>query len=98
MSGKMKAKKEFVRFADFLKTIGHPNRLKIICLLLGHKKICVSEVALRSGLSVADASHHLRVMARRGILRPQRRGKEICYAIGSGEFVSDIKRLICKYK
>lgn len=101
MEGKnAKRENELRRFAGLLKLVGDRNRLRILCLLFGQKKICVSAVASRAGLSVADASHHLRSLARYGLVQAKREGKQVCYvpAAKQNEFLSDLKRLICRRK
>ena len=101
MTGKaVKKEKELKRFAGLLKLVGDQNRLKILRLLFGQNKICVSAVALQTGLSVADASHHLRVLARRGLLSPKREGKQVCYipAARQDDFLAELKRLLCRRK
>jgi len=87
--------------SNILKTlnlIGDPNRLKIICLVLNKENNCVSDIAKSLGLSVASASHHLRVLSVAGLLNPSRNGKRVCYQLSGTPLVQDLKKIICKYK
>ena len=84
--------------ARSLKTIGEENRLKILCIILSNKKICVSDIAKELNESVAIVSHHLQVMERDGLLNPVQEGKCTFYQIPDKPFISDLKKFICKYK
>ncbi|MBU6390398.1 winged helix-turn-helix domain-containing protein [Patescibacteria group bacterium] len=83
--------------ARLLRLAGDESRMRILCLIFGGDKICVSEIAERLDMSVAVVSHHLKVMARAGLFRPLRRGKEVCYIFEKSDFANDLKKFICKY-
>ncbi|MHB9019552.1 MAG: ArsR/SmtB family transcription factor [Minisyncoccota bacterium] len=90
-----------VKNSKILKTlnlIGDPNRLKIICFIFNKKNVCVSDIATSLGLSVATASHHLRVLSGGELVDPVRNGKRICYRFSGSKLAGDIKKIICKYK
>lgn len=81
------------------KTVGDPNRLKILCLIFNGDKMCVSEIAKELGLSVAITSHHLQSLSETGLLKRGREGKNICYLLNNEDkLTSDLKKFICKYK
>lgn len=84
--------------AQLMRIAGDENRLKILCVIFGKKKVCVSDIAQELGLSVAIVSHHLHVMSKKGLLAPVREGKRVCYELPKKPFVNDLKRFICKYK
>jgi len=84
--------------AKKLKTVGDPSRLKILCLIFDSHKICVSDIAKKINMSVAIVSHHLRFLAREGLLERSREGRNICYVLVKNELISDLKKFICKYK
>lgn len=90
--------KKISYLAGLLRAAAEKNRLKILCRIFDKEKICVSQIARSAKLSVAVSSHHLRVLARRGILKPVRQGKRICYEVSDSRFVLDLKKLICKYR
>jgi len=84
--------------ALLLRTAGDESRLKILCIIFDHKKVCVSDIADELDMSVAIVSHHLKVMAREELVIPMREGKRICYLLPHEPFVGDLKKFICKYK
>ncbi len=94
----MRAKKDIHDIARLLRTAGDEGRLKILCVIFGEKDICVSDIAAKLNMSVAITSHHLKVMARTGLLVATRSGKRICYVLPKTPIIADLKRLICKYK
>lgn len=81
-----------------MKTVGEESRLKILCTLFEHKKICVSDIASSLGMSVAIVSHHLQVLEKKGVLTHTRKGKTVCYDLSNEPIVKDLKKFICKYK
>jgi DNA-binding transcriptional ArsR family regulator len=89
--------KNLNKLAKLLQVSGDKSRLKILCLLFAKKKICVSMIARESGLSIANASHHLRVMARAGLLEPKKEGKEVCYFPVKSRLALDLKRFVCRH-
>ncbi len=84
--------------AKLMRTAGDESRLKILCIIFGKNKVCVSDIAKDLGVSVAIVSHHLQVMSHEGLVIPVREGKKICYEIPKDPFVKDLKKFICKYK
>ena len=84
--------------AKLMRTAGDESRLKILCVIFGANKICVSDIAGKLGMSVAIVSHHLQVMSREGLVVSVRKGKKISYELPKEPFVKDLKKFICKYK
>jgi len=82
--------------ARIIKIAGDESRLRILCVIF-KKPVCVSDIAANLKMSVASASHHLRVMAGSGLLRPVRNGKNVCYELTENTAVNDLKKFICKY-
>jgi rhodanese-related sulfurtransferase/predicted transcriptional regulator len=68
----------FACFAEVAKALGHGHRLEILELLAQGER-SVEALAERAGLSVANASQHLRLMRRAGLLVSRRDGKRILY-------------------
>jgi ArsR family transcriptional regulator, arsenate/arsenite/antimonite-responsive transcriptional repressor len=82
-------KEEVHRFAEVFKALANPNRLQIFLRLIsccppGTK--CISDVAgqrcvgeLSQGLEIdpSTVSHHLKELRRSGLIRMERRGKNI---------------------
>lgn len=71
----------YAQFAEVAKALGHPHRLEILELLAQGER-SVDAVAERAGLSVANASQHLRLMRSSGLLASRRAGKQILYRLG----------------
>lgn len=70
----------FARFAETAKALGHGRRLEILELLAQGER-SVEALAERVGLSMANASQHLRLMRRTGLLASRRDGKRILYRL-----------------
>lgn len=66
--------------ADVAKSLAHRHRLEIVEQLAQMER-SVESVAERVGLSIANASQHLRSMRRAGLLVSRRDGKHVIYAI-----------------
>lgn len=69
--------------AKILKIISHPVRLEILEVLETEEPITVSEIQERIEADVEQSmlSHHLAKMRDNGILKAQKRGKNIFYSI-----------------
>jgi rhodanese-related sulfurtransferase len=70
----------YLRFAEVAKAVGHGHRLEILELLAQGER-SVEALAERAGLSIANASQHLRLMRRTGLLASRRSGKQILYRV-----------------
>ena len=70
----------FAQFAEVAKALGHTHRL-VVLELLAQRERSVEEVATASHLSLANASQHLRLMRRAGLLVSRRDGKQILYRL-----------------
>ena len=80
MSSRSPKSAVFGGFADVAKALGHGRRLEILELLAQGER-SVESLADRAGLSVANASQHLRLMRSAGLLASRRDGKRILYAL-----------------
>lgn len=94
----IKEKNNLKDMVELFKAAGDVNRMKILCAIFDKRGLCVSDIAVKIGSSVATTSHHLKLMERGGLLAPVRSGKKICYALSKKTLVNDIKKIICKYK
>jgi ArsR family transcriptional regulator len=70
----------FAGFAEVAKALGHGHRLELLELLAQGER-SVESLAERAGLSLANASQHLRLMRRAGLLASRRDGKRVLYAL-----------------
>jgi rhodanese-related sulfurtransferase len=100
----------FDAFADVAKAMASGRRAEIIDVLAQGER-SVEDLAGEISQSVANTSHHLRALARAGLVRTRRDGNRIFYALGSdrvehlwaamrdvaGEHVAGIERLAEAY-
>ena len=75
----------FDGFAEAAKALASGRRAEIVDVLAQAER-SVEEIAVEIGQSVANTSHHLRAMARAGLLSTRRDGTRIYYAL-AGERV-----------
>ena len=69
-----------LQFAEVAKALGHAHRL-VVLELLAQRERSVEDLATASRLSLANASQHLRLMRRAGLLTSRRDGKQILYRL-----------------
>ncbi|MGQ0480253.1 MAG: ArsR/SmtB family transcription factor [Pseudonocardia sp.] len=75
----------FAAFADVAAAMGSGRRAEIVDVLAQGER-SVDDIAAQIGQSVANTSHHLRTLARAGLVRTRREGTRIFYAL-SGDHV-----------
>ncbi len=73
-------KTTYNEWAEILRTIGHPVRIRIIETLLDDDK-CVSNIWVSLGLPQSTVSQHLSLLRTRGIVQNQRYGSKVKYSI-----------------
>lgn len=66
--------------AECLRTLAHPHRLRMVQMLI-HGEHPVGELAEACDIPSHMASEHLGKMRDRGLLRAERRGRQIFYQI-----------------
>ena len=66
------------------KIFSNPNRLEIIDLIANGPK-SVEEIAMETGISVANASQHLQILKKERLVKSHRKGNRIFYVIFSTE-------------
>ncbi|MHA6784312.1 ArsR/SmtB family transcription factor [Pseudonocardia saturnea] len=72
----------FAAFAEVAGALGSGRRAEIVDLLAQGER-SVEEIAGQIGQSVANTSHHLRTLARAGLVSTRRDGTRIFYALSS---------------
>jgi len=72
----------FEGFAEVAKALASGRRAEIVDLLAQGER-AVDDIAAEIGQTVANTSHHLRAMARAGLLTTRRHGTRIYYALAS---------------
>ncbi|HAP2020308.1 helix-turn-helix transcriptional regulator [Staphylococcus arlettae] len=73
---------------DTLLKISDENKLKIILALIKEQELCVCDLSITLGLSIATTSHHLRTLYKRGVLNFYKEGKMAYYYIKDIEMKS----------
>jgi len=69
-------------FASIARALGSGRRAEIVDLLAQGER-SVEEVATEIGQSVANTSHHLRSLAKAGLVQPRRDGQRVIYRLAS---------------
>jgi rhodanese-related sulfurtransferase len=72
----------FDAFASVAQALGSGRRAEIVDVLAQGER-SVDEVASEIGQSLANTSHHLRVLARAGLVRSRREGARVVYRLAS---------------
>jgi DNA-binding transcriptional ArsR family regulator len=63
-----------------LKALGHPTRLRILCLLQKEGS-CVQELEQKLDLRQSNVSQHLRILRDLDLVHVQRDGQTVCYSL-----------------
>jgi DNA-binding transcriptional ArsR family regulator len=77
--------------AQLLKTLGDPNRLRIISLLR-HHELCVHDIVELVGLSQSAVSHQLRTLRQMRLVHVRKEGRNVYYTLDD-EHVHDLFEL-----
>ncbi len=80
------------QLGQIAKAMAHPRRLEILDLLANGPKP-VDQIARETAMSVANASQHLQVLKREGLLQSRRSGNYIYYSL-SGLEVYELWRVL----
>ena len=67
--------------ARALKSISHPLRLKILCVV-GDQEACVQEIVDAVGTSQSNISQHLAILREKGILLTRKDANRVFYRVG----------------
>lgn len=71
-----------------LKAMGHPLRLKILCILAGGNEISVQDLVDLVGTSQSNISQHLSILRDKGILGSRKDANKVFYRIGDEKILS----------
>jgi DNA-binding transcriptional ArsR family regulator len=71
---------------DFFATLAHATRMRIFCALQAEART-VTEIAAEAGISITNASQHLRLMRDRGAVVAEKRAQSVHYRIADPRFV-----------
>ncbi|KIX91637.1 ArsR family transcriptional regulator [Staphylococcus microti] len=75
------AQKNVESVSLMFKSIADINRAKITYLLCVHDELCVCDLAEILQLTVANTSHHLRLLYKNGVVTYRKEGKRAFYRI-----------------
>lgn len=67
--------------ARALKSISHPLRLKILCVI-GNQEACVQEIVDAVGTSQSNISQHLAILREKGVLQTRKDANRVFYRVG----------------
>lgn len=84
--------------SDLLKSISHPIRLKILCLLQD-RELSVNELLAEVHTSGANVTQHLNILRQQGIVASRREANMIYNRIGDPrivEMMGELERLFCR--
>jgi ArsR family transcriptional regulator len=76
--------------SEFFSVYGNHTRISIFCALRNGRKT-VSELAEHAGVTLQNASQHLRLMRDKGAVRAEREGQRVYYSIADPRFVQGVK-------
>ena len=91
---------EIAPLADLLKSIAHPIRLKILCLLQ-EKELTVSDIKEEVRTTNANISQHLSILRNQGIIDFRRDANFIYNRISDErvtELIKTLRNLYCEHK
>jgi len=74
----------------FFKALSDSTRLRIV-KMLAKREMCVCEVMVALGLTQPNASHHLNILEREGIVKKRREGKWIIYRLSTPKVIALIE-------
>lgn len=87
---------ELSAYARKLKVLGHPMRLKLLCMIAREEEPCVSELWTCLDQPQPVISQHLAVLKEKGIVQSEVKGNKRIYSIAD-PFVQDLVATIdCK--
>ena len=85
--------------ARALKSISHPLRLKILCVV-GDQEACVQEIVDAVGTSQSNISQHLAVLRDRGVLVTRKEANRVFYRIEDPRILKMIaltREIFCRF-
>jgi|WetSurMetagenome_2_1015567.scaffolds.fasta_scaffold562273_2 DNA-binding transcriptional ArsR family regulator len=71
---------------DFFATFAHTTRMRIFCALQRQPRT-VTEIAAEAGVSITNASQHLRLMRDRGAVIAEKHAQSVHYHITDPRFI-----------
>jgi len=79
---------------ELFKALCDPSRLALLSrLATGGGSLSVSEASACCGVHVSGTSRHLKMLEQAGVVRAQRRGREVRYELSAGALVAALRGL-----
>jgi len=69
---------DYERLANVFKALGHPTRLQILTKTISGE-FCVQDLGDELDRRQPHISQHITVLRERGLVVPERKGKNVCY-------------------
>lgn len=79
---------------DLFKILSESNRFKIIHLLNNAPNLSVTEISKVVGMNQPAVSQHLKILRMYGILKWQKQGTQVRYAISLGNIIETYKQVL----
>ena len=83
--------------ARALKSIAHPLRLKVLCVL-GDQEACVQEIVDAVGTSQSNISQHLAILRDNGVLVTRKDANRVFYRVGDHrtlQLIEVMREVLC---
>ena len=84
--------------ARALKSIAHPLRLKILCVI-GSEEACVQEIVEAVGTSQSNISQHLAILRDKGVLVTRKDANRVFYRVGDPrtlQLIAMMREVFCR--
>src|SRR5436190_1623674 len=82
----------FEQFARVAKAIAHEHRLELI-EMMGQGERSVDALARLVGLSIGNASQHLQLLRRAGVVTARKQGKQVLYQLADRDVIDLVAAL-----
>jgi ArsR family transcriptional regulator len=85
--------------ARSLRAMGHPLRLKILCVL-GDREISVQDIVATVGTSQSNISQHLAILREKGVLKTRRDANRVFYRVGDVrvlQLIEMMREVFCEH-
>lgn len=84
--------------ADAMQAMGHPLRLKILCLV-GGEELSVLEIVEAVGTTQSNVSQHLALLREHGVLEARKEANKVFYRVGDQRVIKLIalmREIFCR--
>jgi len=77
---------------DFFSTLAHRTRMRILCALQ-HESRTVTQIAESAGISITNASQHLRIMRERGAVVAEKQAQSVYYHVADPRMLEAMRMI-----